>query len=224
MRLVIFDVDGTIINSQAVIVAAMNEVFSEFGLPEPSLNSVLSIIGLTLEQAIARLLDRAIDSEICQMAVSYKNHFVELQKLPQMQSPLYEGITQVIDTLANQRETLLAIATGKSRHGLNKMIDIHDFGDKFIALRSADDCPSKPHPAMILECCEAAGCDALQSVMIGDSTYDMQMAIEAGCKALGVSWGFQPVHELVKSGAQAIVERPSDLPMAIDNIFASAIQ
>jgi phosphoglycolate phosphatase len=222
MRLVIFDADGTMINSQAIILEGMRLAFTEFGYTPPDTLAALSTIGLTLNLVFATLLERPVDDEIERMSESYKKRSFELQKLPHLHSPLYHGITQVVDILSRQPETLLAIATGKSRRGLNSMIDAHGLRDKLMVWRTADDCPSKPHPAMVLECCEVAGCSPSQTVMIGDSSYDMKMAVQAGAKALGVSWGYQSVSSLENSGAHAIVQHPDDLPAAIDAIFRSS--
>ena len=224
MRLVIFDLDGTMIDSQAIICESMRLAFAEFGLEPPAREEILSIIGLTLNVAIAKLLNRPIDDEIEAMAGCYRNRYAQMQKLPEFKSPYYDGIGEVVEELSNEAETLLAIATGKSRRGLNSMIDVHGLRDKLVAWRSADDCPSKPHPAMILQCCEIAGCDPWQSVMVGDSNYDMLMAKNAGARALGVSWGYQPVEALKNSGAHMIIDKPSELVWAIGNLLKAAAQ
>lgn len=222
MRLVIFDADGTLVDSQATIHEAMRLTFIEYGHEELPIEATRTIIGLTLNQAIAKLLNRPVDDEVDSMAEFYKQRTVELLKIPAMHAQFYHGISDVIAELSEQPETLLAIATGKSRRGLNNLIETHNLTGKLIAWKSADDCPSKPHPAMILECCEQAGCDPSQSVMIGDASYDMEMAVNAGALALGVSWGYQSVETLKKTGAQMIVDYPSDLPKAIDAIFEKA--
>jgi phosphoglycolate phosphatase len=219
MRLIIFDADGTLINSQAIILKGLNLTFREFGHQEPSAQAMLATIGLTLDLLFAKLLDRPVDEEIRAMCAYYKKCSIELLKVPELQSQLFEGIDETIGILASQPETLLAVATGKSRRGLARMIETFGFDGKFIALRTSDDCPSKPHPAMILECCEVAGCDISQTVMIGDSNYDMQMAVQAGTKALGVFWGYQSVETLMQSGAHAIVDRPCDIPDAVNQIL-----
>jgi len=219
MRLVIFDADGTLINSQAIILEGLNLSLREFGYQPPSDQAMLATIGLTLDVLFAKLLDRPVDDEIRAMVLYYKRCAVDLLKVPELQSQLFEGIDEMLEILASQPETFLAIATGKSRRGLTRMIEAFGYEDKFIALRTSDDCPSKPHPAMILECCEIAGCDSSQTVMIGDSNYDMQMAVQAGTKALGVSWGYQPAERLLQSGADAIVDQPVNIPDAINQIL-----
>ena len=219
MRLVIFDADGTLVDSQAIIHAAMVETFVAHGHDTPPIEATRSIIGLTLNQAIAKMLERPVDDHIEQMTQDYKQNYYELQKIPAMHACLNEGVREALNVLSAQRKTLLAIATGKSRRGLDNLIETHDLADIIVASRSADDCPSKPHPAMILECCERAGCAPSQSVMIGDSSYDMEMAISAGSLALGVSWGYQSVDTLNKTGAMAIVDAPIKMPDAIDALF-----
>jgi phosphoglycolate phosphatase len=219
MRLVIFDADGTLINSQAIILEGLNLTFRQFGYQPPSDQAMLSTIGLTLDVLFAKLLARPVDQEILAMCGHYRKCAVDLLQVPELQSQLFEGIHETLEVLASQPETFLAIATGKSRRGLKRMIETYGYGSKFIALRTADDCPSKPHPAMIEECCEIAGCDPARTVMIGDSNYDMQMAVQAGTKALGVAWGYQSVETLLQSGAGAIVDRPVNIPGAVNQIL-----
>ena len=222
MRLVIFDADGTLVDSQAIIHRAMHDTFVAHSHAPLPIEATRSIIGLTLNQAIAQLLQVPVDDEIETMSETYKTIYAKLQALPAMHAMLYEGIDNVMENLFRQPETLLAIATGKSSRGLNHLIDTHNFRDKLVAWRSADDCPSKPHPAMIIECCERAGCAPQDTVMVGDSNYDMEMAINAGCQALGVSWGYQSVETLLKTGAHAIVDNPHEIPQAVETLFNKA--
>ena len=219
MRLVIFDADGTLVDSEAIIHKAMQLTFDQFGLPHPTHDQVLSAIGLTLNLVFAKLLARPVDDEIESMCSFYKSTSYEMAKDPANHAVMYEGISEVLNKLSQEPETLLGIATGKSSRGLNSMINIHNLSDKLIAWRSADDCPSKPHPAMILEICDIAGISPQQTVMVGDASFDMEMAVNAGAKALGVSWGYQPVSTLNKTGADMIVDNPSQIPDAIDALL-----
>ena len=223
MRLIIFDADGTMVNSRAIILAGFKRVFSEFGLPEPEDQDILSTIGLSLDLVFSQLLDRPVDEEIKRMGLRYKANSVILQKDPALHSPLYHGIDETIRELSRIDSNLIGIATGKSRRGLNEMISRFGYDQHVVVSRTADDCPSKPHPAMILECCEATGCDPANTMMVGDSNYDMIMANEAGAKALGVSWGYQPVESLTRSGAHAIVDYPLALANAIDELFEKKV-
>ena len=219
MRLIIFDADGTMVNSRAIILAGFRKVFSEFGFPEPGDQDILSTIGLSLDLVFSELLDRPVDDEIRRMSLRYKENFIALHADPAMHSPLYAGIDETIRKLAEIDSNLIGVATGKSRRGLDRMISQFGYEQHIVVSRTADDCPSKPHPAMILECCHATGCDPADTMMVGDSSYDMIMANEAGARALGVSWGYQPVESLTQSGAHAIVDDPLKLANAIEELF-----
>jgi phosphoglycolate phosphatase len=106
---------------------------------------------------------------------------------------------------------LIGAVTGKSRRGLVHVLETHGFAPDFVVSRTADDCPSKPHPAMVTECCSETGMNPADTIVIGDAIYDMQMAKAAGATAIGVSWGYASVEDLVAAGADAIVYRPAEI-------------
>ena len=211
MKLVLFDCDGTLVDSAAIIHGTMVETFREAGLAEPALEDTKSIIGLTLNLAIARLLAREPDAEIEHMTERYKHHFQAQRLLPGFHEPLYDGIAPLLAELSARDDVLLGMVTGKSRRGVRAVFATHGFGERFIAIRTADDCPSKPHPAMVLECCAEAGVDPASTIVVGDAIYDMQMARSAGATALGVSWGYHHAEGLAAAGAHAVLATPSDL-------------
>jgi phosphoglycolate phosphatase len=123
--------------------------------------------------------------------------------------PLFPGILELMNTLQGRDEIILGAVTGKSRRGLDSVRETHGF--KFVASRTADDCPSKPHPAMVTECCDETGMQPADTLVIGDAIYDMQMAKAAGATAIGVSWGYASVTELKEAGADVIVSHPSEI-------------
>ncbi|WP_378951058.1 HAD-IA family hydrolase [Mesorhizobium sp. ANAO-SY3R2] len=215
-RLVLFDCDGTLVDSADIIHASMVSTFREAGLAEPTLDATKSIIGLTLDLAIARLLDRPLDPECGRLAERYKEHFIASRQLPSFHEPLYDGIAELIGVLAERDDVLIGMVTGKSRRGVKRVLEAYGFERHFVTVRTADDCPSKPHPAMVLECCGETGIDPASTFVVGDAIYDMQMARSAGAKAIGVSWGYHDSGALFATGANAVLGKPRDLLALID--------
>lgn len=216
MKLVLFDCDGTLIDSAAVIHESMEKTFTEAGFPAPELASTKSIIGLTLDIAIARMLKREIDDEINRMVHRYKHHSHTMRSAENCHEPFYDGVWELLRELRQSDEILLGVVTGKSRRGLDSLVDKYDLGSALITTRTADECPSKPHPAMVLECCVETGIDPGRTIVIGDAIYDMQMAGNAGARAVGVTWGYCNRAALIEAGADHIVEDPAQLKPIID--------
>ena len=212
MKLVLFDCDGTLVDSVRLIHEVMARTFVAFGYKRPDVSATKSIIGLTLDIAIARMQGKPhVDDEAIAMTAHYKSIFPEVRDEADMQTPLFDGIKPLIETLAARDELLLGAVTGKSRRGLTHILAANDFTPYFIVSRTADDCPSKPHPAMVTECCDETGMDPHDTIVIGDAIYDMQMAKAAGATAIGVAWGYALVEELLAAGADAIAHHPNHL-------------
>ncbi|MEQ8307594.1 MAG: HAD-IA family hydrolase [Hoeflea sp.] len=211
MKLVLFDCDGTLVDSVNVIHTCMERTFEDFGLERPALAHTKSIIGLTLDIAIAQMLHRSVDDEISAMTARYKEHFMLHRQNGGALENTYEGIVPLIAQLSARDDVLLGVVTGKSRRGLSAILEHHGMNRSFFATRTADDCPSKPHPAMVLECCAEAGISPDATVVIGDAIYDMQMAVSAGARGIGVSWGYAPVEALLAAGADQIVRRADEI-------------
>ncbi|NTF32166.1 HAD-IA family hydrolase [Rhizobium skierniewicense] len=213
MKLVLFDCDGTLVDSAGLIHEVMARTFVHFGYDRPDVSLTKSIIGLTLDIAIARMQGKPhVDDEAVAMTAHYKAIYAETRAEAGFEEPVFEGIHAMVDVLAKREELLMGAVTGKSRRGLNLIMDTHGFRQHFIVSRTADDCPSKPHPAMVTECCSQTGIVPADTIVIGDAIYDMQMAKAAGAKAIGVSWGYASVEDLWKAGADAIVNHPSEIP------------
>lgn len=212
MKLVLFDCDGTLVDSAALIHETMRRTFAQFGKPEPLVEETKAIIGLTLDIAIARMQGKPHpDDEAVQMMAYYKSLFATVRTDMNFREPLFDGIRDVIETLGPREDLHLGAVTGKSRRGLDLVLDTHDFRKWFVVGRTADDCPSKPHPAMVTECCDEMGVDPDDTLVIGDAIYDMQMAKAAGATAIGVSWGYASVAHLRDAGADVIVDHPRAL-------------
>jgi len=212
MKLALFDCDGTLVDSAALIHEVMARTFVHFGYKRPDILATKSIIGLTLDIAIARMQGKPhVDDEAIAMTAHYKSIYVGVRDEPGMDVLLFDGIKLVIETLAARDEILIGAVTGKSRRGLTHILETHGFAPHFIVSRTADDCPSKPHPAMVTECCDETGMNARDTIVIGDAIYDMQMAKAAGATAIGVSWGYASVDDLLAAGADAIAHHPNDV-------------
>ncbi len=212
MKLILFDCDGTLVDSAALIHEVMARTFEAFELARPEAQATRSIIGLTLDIAIARLMGQIeVDRRATAMTAHYKSIFASVRSEAGFQEALFPGIAEMVQSLAGRDELLIGAVTGKSRRGLSHIVETHGFDRLFFVSRTADDCPSKPHPAMVMECCAEAGIDPRQTIVIGDAIYDMQMAKSAGAGALGVSWGYASVAELIKAGADHIAHAPTDI-------------
>jgi phosphoglycolate phosphatase len=212
MKLALFDCDGTLVDSAGLIHEVMARTFEDFDLERISLDATKSIIGLTLDIAIARLMHQPhVDDRALAMTAHYKKLYGSVRTEMNFREPLFDGIAPLIATLMARDGLLLGAVTGKSRRGLDQICASHGYEKTFFVSRTADDCPSKPHPAMVTECCAEAGIDARNTVVIGDAIYDMQMAKSAGASAIGVAWGYASVPELIEAGADFIARTPHDI-------------
>lgn len=219
LRLVIFDVDGTLVDSQGSILAAMQTAFARLDLPAPDRSAVLSIVGLSLDRAMQRLAPDLPASEHDALVDAYKQaYFDRRQTLGEGAAPLYPGALEVLEALSRRDDMLLGVATGKSRRGLNAMLQAHGLERAFVTRQVADDHPSKPHPSMILTAMAECGVQACDTVMIGDTSFDMEMAQAAGVAGIGVSWGYHAQTELRR--ARRIIDHFRDLPPALNDIWA----
>ncbi|YBV97323.1 HAD-IA family hydrolase [Phyllobacteriaceae bacterium JZ32] len=211
MKLVLFDCDGTLVDSAGVIHRCMARTFAEAGLAELAETETRSIIGLSLDHAIARLLKCEIDAEVQALAQRYKDHFIVMREEPDFAEPVFPGIPALVADLGRRDDIVIGMVTGKSRRGVRRVLEMHGLSEHFFVVRTADDCPSKPHPAMVLEACAEAGFDPGEALVVGDAIYDMEMARAAGALAVGVSWGYHSSEALRASGADHVLDVPADL-------------
>lgn len=219
LRLVVFDVDGTLVDSQADIVASMTAAFEAVGLPVLPREVLLSIVGLSLPVAMEQLAPQADAQTREVMVAAYKARYFELRSAngTESSSPLYPHVRAVLDQLHADPETLLGIATGKSRRGLDRLVDGHGIRHLFVTRQCADDHPSKPHPAMLRAALSETGVSASRAVMVGDTSFDMEMARAAGMLAIGVSWGY---HDAARLGdAHLVIDDIRLLPGLLQQIW-----
>lgn len=216
LKLAIFDVDGTLLDSQGHIVAAMTRAFEGLGLAVPPRSEILGIVGLSLPQGVARIAPDQPASAQAELVTRYKDAFAALrEEQGAAASPFYPGLRDVLTALHDRDPILLGIATGKSRRGLTAMFEAHDLTSMFVTTQVADDHPSKPHPSMVQACLAETGVAAHDAVMIGDTSFDMQMAQAAGVPFVGVAWGYHPASAL--GGATEIAQDAQGLTRAVLN-------
>ncbi|MEO1103645.1 MAG: HAD-IA family hydrolase [Pseudomonadota bacterium] len=204
-RLAIFDCDGTLVDGQAAVCDAMEAGFAAAELPAPDRNEVRRMVGLSLPQAIRLLAPDVLEEQRVLAVQAYKDSFRNTRVSGQLHEPLYDGIAELLRRL-DASGWQLAVATGKSDRGLTACLETHGLVDLFVSLQTADRHPSKPHPSMIEQCLADAGAEAAHTVMIGDTTFDMDMASNASVRALGVSWGYHTPDELLECGAEAVAD------------------
>ena len=210
IKLAIFDCDGTLVDSGATIYAALTDSLKEHGRPVPPAREARRVVGLSLFEAMAMLVPDAATEELDALAAAYRLTFQRLRAAGKVEEPLFDGILELVDTMAGDGWSL-AVATGKSDRGLRHCLETHGLSGRFVSLQTADRHPSKPHPAMALAAMAEAGAAAGQTVMIGDTAWDMGCARSAGIGAIGVGWGYHESDELIAGGAQLVAEEPADV-------------
>jgi len=214
MDLIIFDLDGTLINSEAILLGAQIETFARHGLTHPGREAGLGIVGLTLNVALMRLA--GLDQPDEALTETYREVFGAMRRQAEtdasLDEPLFPGVAETLALLAARPGLKLGIATGKSRRGAEYIVERHGWQDLFATIQTADDAPSKPHPGMILRAMAETGAVPERTAMVGDSSFDIEMAVAAGVAPVAVSWGFQPVAGLVALGAKHVLDSFADLP------------
>lgn len=220
MKLVIFDCDGTIVDSQAGIVLSMDHAFKSLHMTPPTRAATLSVVGLSLPEAFSVLAPEAEYETRRELAEKYKNAFRELDHDPSEGEGLFPDCKNIIAELAARNDFILGIATGKSRRGVDRLIANEGWEGIFSTIQTADDHPSKPHPSMIYRAMLETGMAAGDTIMVGDTTYDIEMARAADVGAVGVTWGYHHRDELVEAGAHIIIDDFCTLPATLDQMFA----
>lgn len=209
-ELIVFDWDGTLMDSAGKIVRTMQAAFTLAGAPEVSDSEVRDIIGLALDIAIERLL-KVDFGEQSALVQEIMMHYRDLYTCSDGQAPiLFDGVVDTLSSLVNSGY-FLAVATGKSRRGLTRALAETGVGAYFDTSRCADECFSKPHPQMLHEIGEELGVESCRMIMVGDSEWDILMANNADVRSLGVSYGAHDADRLSQSGAFACLQDISEI-------------
>lgn len=213
--LALFDCDGTLVDSQANICMAMEHAFGALNLTPPPRDRIRRIVGLSVFEAASALIPDAAEAARNELAEQYKSAFHNLRHKGLIEEPLYGGMKELLDALSGDGWAL-GVATGKSDRGLNNCLNYHGIHNQFVTLQTADRHPSKPHPAMVHQAIMEAQSAVERTVMIGDTTYDILMGRAAGCRTIGVTWGYHPVDELRAAGADFIAETMDELKLYLE--------
>ncbi|MFO1154879.1 MAG: HAD-IA family hydrolase [Rhodospirillales bacterium] len=209
-RLCILDCDGTLVDSQHEIIAAMQRAFADSGLAEPTDDAIRHIVGLSLRDAVLALLPPTATVAASDVAAAYVSALAEVRRPAGPMQPLFPGALEALAEL-EAGGWLLGIATGKSRAGLLVTLAEHDLTDRFVTLQTPDIAAGKPSPEMVLNAMAAIGAAPADTVMVGDTIYDVLMAKRAGVASIGVTWGYHPSTALTAAGAACIVASFADL-------------
>ncbi|MDX9862362.1 MAG: HAD-IA family hydrolase [Rhodospirillales bacterium] len=223
LRLAVFDVDGTLIDSQNSIVSAMSHAWQSHGLVPPERATTLRMVGLPLAEVIAGLAPGESPERWESLRTSYSSEWSRMRDQGRLSEPLFPGAISVLDDL-EEAGWLLGVATGKSRRGLDMVLAAHGLADRFVTLQTSDVSAGKPNPEMLMKAMAETGAAPASTAMIGDTTYDVQMARNAGIHAIGVAWGYHDVSELKAAGAHAIIDDFSELPGILDGLMAEAVR
>jgi len=223
-KLIVFDCDGTLVDSQHLIAESMRLSFEGSGLAAPERTAILRTVGLSVPEAMRVLAQEQSPGTRDELARSYREWCMVLRRQPNTDEPLFPGAASLLFSLAAREDVLLGLATGKSRRGVTRFIEQNGLQGIFATVQTADDAPSKPHPAMLLQAMEETGATPGTTIMIGDTSYDMLMANCANVEGIGVSWGYHPVADLRKGGAKTIVRSFAALEHALQAARQPAAQ
>ncbi|WP_198674461.1 HAD-IA family hydrolase [Idiomarina tyrosinivorans] len=213
-HLIIFDWDGTLMDSVGRIVSSMQATAKALELPVPLATDVQHIIGLSLAPAIEQLFGGLAEPQLRQFIRRYSDEYVTFNQTP---TPLFNGIEVMLDSL--RKHHLLAVATGKARRGLNRVLAETSLHTHFVATRTADETAGKPDPLMLQQLINEAQTSAARTIMVGDSIYDMEMAKNAGVTAIGVSYGVHSHAQLLAAGASTVVDSPAALHHYLETVL-----
>ena len=215
MILVMFDMDGTLLDTQALITEHMSATFRSMGLVEPTPAQSRRVIGLSLPVAMARLA-KTDDAVLIEALVeAYRAHYRASVLTDQGREGLFPGALDALQQLNARDDAVLGIATGKGLKGVHRLLALHGVANYFTTLQTPDHNPSKPHPGMLETAMRETGIGPGHTVMIGDTTFDIDMGVAAGCKTIGVTWGYHEPRELIAAGANTMIDRFDQLDGAI---------
>jgi phosphoglycolate phosphatase len=217
VELVVFDWDGTLVDSTGRIAESLHRAAVDTGLPVLPVSRYRSIIGLGLPEALQSLYPDSDEQTRQTLRGHYARHYIESTEADPC--AVYEGAQELLELLRT-RGIRLAVATGKNRPGLERAFRHSGLADYFVASRTADETASKPHPRMLLELLEEQRVTPSRAVMVGDTAFDLDMARRARVAAIGITHGAHPAEQLLACEPVALVEHLSHIPPVLDGLTA----
>ncbi|VAW23064.1 Similar to phosphoglycolate phosphatase, clustered with ribosomal large subunit pseudouridine synthase C [hydrothermal vent metagenome] len=217
-RLVIFDLDGTLIDTVSLFVGTTSSVFETMGLAVPDEKIIRSVSGLGAQVGVRRIAPDLDDVQIDKFIGLYREEFLA-RATQSKQEELFCGALEVLNRLHGRDDIVMAVATGKSGSGTDRVLKSHDILQLFTSVHTPDSNRAKPDPDMVHSAMRIVDCLKQNTIMIGDTTHDMEMAVNAGTHALGVSWGYHEPEELKAAGANLIIDEMDQLIPAIDSLL-----
>lgn len=209
MKLIIFDFDGTLVDSRALIWESHRIVFSEFRLPLPLPADSLALVGKTLDVILAQLAGAT--APIRDMVKAYDLLLPQLRADPAFAETPFDGIDKLLQDLSSRPDVALGMATGHTSLTVAPALAALQWQDYFRTIQAADMAPSKPHPAMLLQALAATGVKPEDAIFVGDTTYDMEMAHAAKVRSIGVGWGYHGPERLAAAGAYRVASTVNEL-------------
>lgn len=217
-RLAVFDLDGTLVDSRQPLHCAMSRAFARMGIDLPY-DTLRVVIGLNMAESLNHLAPGLDEAGRAELLAHVRECFAEAHAEPGYIEPLYEGAAELLTRL-REEGWLVAMATGKSRAGVEMITRMHDWGEVFHSSHCAGDGPGKPDPAMLHAAMKCLECAPHQTIMVGDTSHDMRMARNAGVYAQGVAWGFQTAEEVAQADPDHIAHTFAELSASIDRFGA----
>jgi phosphoglycolate phosphatase len=209
VKLIIFDFDGTLVDSRSLILESHRTVFSEFRLPLPAPADSLALVGMSLDVILTRLAGPT--APIREMVRAYDLLLPQLRTDPAFAEKPFDGIADLLYELSSTPGIILGIATGHRSDTVAPALEALQWSGFFRTIQAADMAPSKPHPGMLLQALAATGVSSENAIFIGDTTFDMQMAQAAQLRSIGVSWGYHKAEPLMAAGAHRVAQAVDDL-------------
>lgn len=218
VRLAVFDCDGTLVDSQYSHIAAMEAAFDAHRLARPDPRGVLRLVGLPLMETMKKLLPEDSPDTHSRIREGYRRAYTAMRLAGEVREPLFPGALAGLNSL-ELAGWVLGVATGKGRKGLLDTLAGHGLASRFMTLQTADVAQGKPSPDMLNRAMNDTGATPETTVMIGDTTFDMEMAQNAGTMAIGVTWGYHQPGELMAAGAHRIVTAFGEVPKAVEELM-----